>query len=220
MQPERAIKLIEHHRSTSKFLRQDPLFLRGDFYSNNKWGLPQLRRCEIDITNLSLIASDHIRDNDKENSHKTVHFFVDDDKIDRYYNNPFLYLRRLAQYANVFTPDFSLLEDMPIALQIFNTFKSRWCGAYWQEHYLSIIPTVSWSTPDSFDFCFDGIEPGSIVAVSTLGNLKNKYTFLNGYQAMHERICPKQVLCFGKPFNEMRSEVIFVDYLKTTRRIQ
>lgn len=32
---------------------------------------------------------------------------------------------------------------------------------------LRVVPTVNWGTKESFDFCFSGIEKGSIVAVST-----------------------------------------------------
>jgi hypothetical protein len=105
-----------------------------------------------------------------------------------------------------------------MAIQVFNTFKSRWCGAFWQGNGLSVIPTVSWSTKNSFTFCFDGIEYGSVVAISTLGGIKEKNLFLEGYFEMKERVNPEQVLCFGRGFSEMGTEVISVDYLKTTRR--
>ncbi len=36
-------------------------------------------------------------------------------------------------------------------------------GAYFQHYGITIIPTVSWSTKDSFDFCFDGIPKGATV---------------------------------------------------------
>jgi len=57
-----------------------------------------------------------------------------------------------------------------------------------------------------------------VVAISTLGGLTDKELFLRGYYEMKKQVNPKQILCFGKPFSEMDSEVIFVDYLKTTGR--
>lgn len=206
---------------SSKKLRQCPKFLRNDFATTSKWGIPVLKKCEVDITNIQLIGSDKIRTIDTSvNILKTVHFFVEDNKLEKYYNDPEKYLPRLAQYAHILTPDYSLYTNMPMAIQMYNTFKSRWCGAYWQEHNLSVIPTVSWSTDDSFEFCFDGLEYGSIVAVSTVGGLKNKELFLRGYFEMKRRINPNQVLCFGRAFPEMGNEVITVDYLKTTGRVK
>jgi hypothetical protein len=206
---------------SSKELRQCPKFLRNDFATASKWGIPFLKKCEVDITNIQLIGSDKIRTNDTSiNILKTVHFFVEDNKLGKYYSHPEKYLPRLAQYAHILTPDFSLYTDMPMAIQVYNTFKSRWCGAYWQEHNLSVIPTVSWSTDDSFEFCFNGLEYGTIVAVSTVGGLKNKELFLRGYFEMKRRINPNRVLCFGRAFPEMGNEVITVDYLETTGRVK
>ena len=204
---------------TSKKIRQSPKLLRNDFTMTGKWNMPVIKRCDVNLEKSILIGADKIRKSESnENIFKTVHFFVDDNKLDKYFNEAEKYLPRLAQYPHVLTPDYSLYTDMPLAIQIHNTFKSRWCGAYWQEHNLSVIPTVSWSTENSYAFCFDGLEYGTAVAVSTLGSLTNKELFLKGYFKMKECINPKQVLCFGKAFPEMGAEVIVVDYLKTTGR--
>ena len=206
---------------SSKELRQDPLFLRNDFPISGKYGMPIIKKCDVDISTLNLIGSDKIKINETQMSLsilRTVHFFLDDNKLERYYYQPQKYIERLAQYPHVLTPDYSLYTDMSIAMQIFNTFKNRWCGAYWQEHRLSVIPTVGWSTNASYEFCFDGLENGTVVAVSTIGGLKNKDLFLRGYFEMKERIAPKQVLCYGNAFPEMGDEVIAVDYKKTIWR--
>ena len=204
---------------SSKSLRQNPKLLRNDFQTTGKFSMPVLRKCTVDITSIQLLASDHMRITDNSaNILKTVHFFVEDNKLDRYYNDPEKYLSRLAQYPHILTPDYSLYTDMPMAIQIYNTFKNRWCGAYWQEYGLSVIPTVSWSTENSFEFCFDGIDYSSVVAISTLGGLTDKELFLRGYSELKARVSPAQVLCFGKAFPEMGDEVISVDYLKTTGR--
>ena len=107
-----------------------------------------------------------------------------------------------------------MYTNMPKALQIINAFKRRWCSAYWQAAGITVIPAVGWSDEDSFDFCFDGIEKESIVAVSTLGCKKNKDTFLKGYREMINRINPPNVICYCKPFDEMKetAEIIAVPY--------
>jgi hypothetical protein len=203
----------------SKNLRKDPLLLRNDFTTVGNWDIPLIKRCEVDISDIELIPADHMKeDATPPDTLKTVHFFVEDIKMDKYYNNPEKYIKKIAQYPHTLTPDYSLYSDMPMAVQIFNTFRSRWCGAYWQYYKISVIPTISWSTRKSFDFCFDGIEYGSVVAISTLGCRKEKDRFLDGYFEMKKRINPKQVLCFDKVFPEMGSEVIFVSYPETTRR--
>ena len=205
----------------SKSLRQDFRLLRNDFKAVGKWQIPIIKKCEINIAGIELIPSDHVRIEAPINDiSKTVHFFVEDDKLERYYQKPENYIRRLAQYQHVLTPDYSLYIDMPLTLQLYNTFRSRWCGAYWQYHQLSVIPTISWGETDSFEFCFLGIEFESVVAISTLGCLKSKESFLKGYFEMKKRINPKQVLCFGKAFSELGPEVINVSYNKASRRTE
>ena len=204
-------------RYSSKTLRQDPKFLRNLFSLAGKWGILIIKKNKVDIAGIQLIGSDKIRKNDTSvDVTKTVHFFVEDNKLNRYYDHPEKYLDRLAPYHHVFTPDYSLYADMPLIIQMYNTFKNRWCGAYWQDYGLSVIPSVSWSTEESFEFCFDGIEQGSIVAISTVGNLNNtvKNSFLRGYFEMIKRINPEWIICFGKAFPEMGDRVVVVRYPK------
>ena len=94
---------------------------------------------------------------------------------------------------SVTSSDFSMYLEMPYALQIYNTFRNRWCGAFFAEKGLKVIPTVNWSDEKSFDFCFKGIEKGSIVAVSTYmfhehnNHSDQKDVFMKGYNRMLER---------------------------------
>lgn len=39
---------------------------------------------------------------------------------------------------------------------------------------VKVIPTLSWAEDASFQFCFDGIEPGGTVSVSTIGVKRDK----------------------------------------------
>lgn len=202
-----------------KKLRQDFKLLRNDFIGSGIYNIPVLKRSEVELSGIQLIGVDKIRTNETTaNILKTVHFFVEDIKFNRYYDDPEKHLGKLAQYPHILTPDFSLYTDMPLAVQIYNIFRNRWCGAFWQEYGLSVIPSVSWSTQKSYDFCFKGLQKNTVVAISSLGCRKNKELFLNGYFEMKKRIDPKQILCFGEAFPEMGDEIVVVNYLETTGR--
>lgn len=101
---------------------------------------------------------------------------------------------------------------MPLMLQMYSAFKNRWCGAYWQSLGLRVIPTISWSDERSFDFCFEGIEEGSIVAISTHGNHRAKEEFMLGYNKMLQKIKPCAIICYGKPFKEMKGNLLVFPY--------
>lgn len=168
-----------------------------------------LSNVKLDLGNVDLISYSDIKTNDiDENRQKRVHFYIDDYRMEGLYYNPSKSLHRLAQYKFLISPDFSLYKDMPKAIQLFNVFKSRWCGAYWQSQGITVIPNVSWGDASTFEFCFDGIEEGSIVAVGTIGCKRSKLAFMRGYNEMLKRIDPSVIICFGSPFTEMQGNAI------------
>ena len=198
---------------TSYEFRNDPMFLRNQFRSVGMFKLPLVKKQEISLEDVSLIGYDKVN---QSNDYKSiVHFFLDDYKFESIYNDPEKKLEKLKWFKGVLTPDFSMFVEMPIALQLFATFKNRWVGAFLQEQGIKVIPTVRWGDLASFNFCFDGVEKGSIVAVSTVGVKKQKSLFMLGYNEMLSRIKPSKIICYGKPFDEMKGDVIEVDYAKT-----
>lgn len=193
--------------------RSKQTFLRNEFSSFGKWNIPIIRKTELDLNEVDLISFTDIKANDiDENKRKGVHFYIDDYRMEGLYNNPKRQIERLRQYKFLIAPDYSLYRDMPMAIQLKNIFKSHWCAAYWQSMGLTVIPNVSWSDRNSFDFCFDGIEKGSVVSVGMIGCRRQKAAFMNGYNEMLRKIRPSAVICFGVPFPDMKGNIISVDY--------
>ncbi len=198
---------------TSKLMREDPLFMRNSFASAGKWEMPVVKKQDLPSCNIKLVACSDTRVNDnEENRKKGVHFFVDDYRFNGIYDNPERSLKKYSQYAFLLTPDFSTYVDMPLWKQLESVAKNRWVGAYWQTNGRIVIPTISWGDARSFEFCFDGVERGSAVAVGMIGCKRNKYHFLRGFWAMVEKIDPSQIICFGTPFPEMQGNLVVVDY--------
>ena len=201
--------------------RTDPLFLRNGFEGDGKWGIPVVRKQPLDLSGgVELIASSDTSLHDVKNLHKGVHHFVDDTRLEGIYRHPERTLEKYARYRFVLTPDYSLFPEMELWRQIESVAKSRWCGAYWQGRGLTVVPTVGWGLYPTFEFCFCGIERGSVVAVSTLGCRRGRTRFMHGYDAMLEQVLPEAVICFGKPFDEMRGEVLPVDYIVSRRMVR
>lgn len=150
------------------------------------------------------------------NFRKGVHFYLDDYQFSRCWKEPERYAEMLRKFDYVFTPDFSLYTDMPKPLQIYNVYRSRLLGAFWQERGINVIPTLSWSDEDSFEFCFNGVEPGGVVTVSTVGVIKNVESlkfWKKGMVEMIKRIKPSTILIYGKPieFDNEDSEVFYFE---------
>ncbi len=129
-----------------------------------------------------------------------IHMYVDDYQFERLWNKPQDYVSILSEYQCVFSPDFSLYMDMPMAMKIWNVYRSRMIGQYLQRQGVKVVPTISWAEPDTFLFCFDGIPSGSIVSVSTIGVKRDEYAtsiWQAGMDAMIEKIKPSMILVYG-----------------------
>ena len=200
---------------TSEEFRSDPLFLRNQFESDGVFDMPVIRRQNIDLGDIRLTGYDKIKPDDKVNAQSFIHFFLDDYKFETMWKSPESHLEKLSRYRGVLSPQFSAYYSMPVSVQIHNTFRSRWCGAYLQSQGVTVIPTVYWGLPQSYWYCFDGVEKNSVVALSTLGVRKEKDFFMQGYNEMLRRIEPEAVICYCEPFPEMKGNILKVDYAET-----
>lgn len=132
---------------------------------------------------------------------KIVHFFVDDHEFERVWNNPRRYVKMLQKFPGVFSPDFSLWMEYPLVVQMWNTYRNRLIGAFWQSQGIPVIPTIGWSDERSFEFSFLGVEKGSDVAISTRGATHTNGEmdgFMNGYEEMVKQIKPSKIIVYGR----------------------
>ena len=162
------------------------------------YDIPIIKKQIIDLSDLKLIRFSSIVKDETKDMDATVHFFEYDNRFDEVWRNPIPYIKEIGQYKQTMTPDFSMYTNMPLALQIYNVYRNRWLGAFWQQNGLTVIPTVSWSDEWSYDFCFDGIQTGSVVAVSTLNCRDVKGLFLAGFEKMCQAIDPELVICHAE----------------------
>lgn len=176
----------------------DTLHFSQLFPSDNEYGIPVM-------TNNGSIPAQLIQWGSRpklmevqEDGNTAVHFFLDDFRFESLWNNPERNLDVLMRIGMVLSPDFSLWRDMPLAMQIWNVYRNRWLGCFWQGHGIQVIPTISWSEPH--DFCFAGVAQGSIVAISTVGVIRDKSAhrlFRAGFEKMSRVIKPEAILCYG-----------------------
>ena len=164
--------------------------------TNDFWQMPV-------IQNDNFIPDDIIGFNYAKSSKEHnvgIHFYLDDYQFERLWNKPEDYIDILKQYECIFSPDFSLYLDMPMPMKIWNVYRSRQIGQYWQKEGIKVIPTIQWAEKETFEFAFKGIPKGSIVSISTIGVKRNKEAlkiWRDGVSAMIEEIEPKTILVYG-----------------------
>ena len=171
-----------------------------DNLTNDFWQMPI-------IQNDGFIPDDLIGFNYAKSSERTdcgIHFYVDDYQFERVWSSPENYTEILQKYQCVLSPDFSLYMDMPMPMKIWNIYRSRQIGAYYQSHGIKVIPTISWAEQDTFAFCFKGIPEGSVVSISTIEVKENKdalQVWMDGAAEMMRQIQPSAVLVYGGKLN-------------------
>lgn len=177
----------------------DTLHFSDLLFSDNVYGIPALARQDIPVpTRLMQWGSKPALLAAPRDAGLAVHFFLDDYRFESLWKNPHRNLDALVRLGCVLSPDFSLWREMPLAMQIWNTYRSRWLGAFWQAAGLQVIPTISWS--QAHDFCYYGVERGSMVAISSIGIVKDpeaRELFREGFRKMLVMLEPSTILCYG-----------------------
>lgn len=151
---------------------------------------------------------------DDEPDGKAVHFFIDDYQFERVWNEPERYIEKLKQYAAVASPDFSPYGDMPLALQIYNHYRKHWVAAYWQEHGITVIPTIRASTDiRSIGWYLDGEPHNGAVLISGMwtNDEASQVAFEREYNTMLEKLTPNKIFLYGKSKDGLDGNVETID---------
>lgn len=196
----------------SKYLNLDVAIFDGV----GEYDVPELQPVkELPVIN-KWIEFEYAKNKRIKSSSEGVHCFQEDFKFESVWTFPDRYLDTLKNYACVCTPDFSTHINFPRAVQIFNHYRTQWIGAYWQVNGLTVIPTVQWSTPDSYEWCFDGMPKESIVAVSNIGANQSRVSkeyFQQGYNEMLKRLEPIKILFYSNSYPEnFNGNIHFIKY--------
>ena len=147
-----------------------------------------------------------------------VVFYEHDRNFERLWNKPRQYLDKLKKFKGIISPDFSLYRNMPLIMQMWNTYRSRAIAVWLQNNGVEVIPNVRFGDERTFSFCFDGIEENKTVAVGTHGCIKrkeDKIFFKIGLARMVQRLLPKTIIVYGsvpdgifKPYKDMGINII------------
>lgn len=114
------------------------------------------------------------------------HFFIDDYRFERLWNDPRGYLPILRRYAGVIGPDFSTYTDMPKPMQQWNAYRCRALEAYWQRQGITVIPNVQFGQRDTWEWAFDGMPRRSVLCTSCVGLYKDREGRSNFVRGMEE----------------------------------
>ena len=170
----------------------------NNLITDDKFGLPIIANYNGNIPAKLQAFNKAITQKQYEN---TVHFYLNDKEFTRILTYPEKYLEILKNFKSVISPDFSQYIDMPSPMRFYHCFLNRAFAAYWNNNGINVIPNVTWSTPDSYDYSFTGIEKNGIIAINCTGVKKagcSKYLWLQGYKEAVKRLEPRHIIRYGE----------------------
>lgn len=192
-------------KTQTRILEQNILNLTYAQYEGvGKYDIPEMYPVHID--NLADIPLQGFNFALKETRPENigVHFFLHDYQFERVWNYPDRYVDVLKQFAYVLSPQFSTYEDMPKVTRIYNVYRNRWCGRYWQEHGIKVIPTFAYGGDENFEWCLDGLPKHSTIAISTMGDGRwGKFKGIyNVWDKIQKELEPETILLYGKDLSK------------------
>lgn len=169
----------------------------GNLQVDSKFGLPYYANYTGGIPDKMIAFNKAVKSHDYNN---IVHFFINDKEFMRILHRPETYMHILQKYKVVIAPDFSQLVGMPYVQRLYNCYLNRAFAAYWAYNGINVIPNVTWSTPDSYEYSFSGIPKFSTIAINCtgiIGSPTSKYLWLQGYKEAVKRIDSSCIIRYG-----------------------
>ena len=158
----------------------------------------------------SLIAFSKTKQVNDFNSY--IHFYERDRNILPFSKNPRIYFPRLSQFKGVIGYDISVYRNMPLGMQIGQTYDNRALTFWLQNNGLSVIPNIRYGDERSYLFCFEGIPQKSIISIGTYGCIKKKDDIeyhIKGVTETIKQLKPEAIIFYGTLREEIESILHF-----------
>jgi hypothetical protein len=140
----------------------------------------------------------------------TVHFFIHDGLFIRVLRDPEKYLPFFQKCHSAIGPDLSQYANMLFEERYFAAYINRAFTLYLQRNGVTVIPNVTWSLPDSYEYSFTGVPHYSVVAINSNGVMKHdasKYLWQKGYQTACHTLHPCLIVRYGTVMPNEHSEI-------------
>lgn len=109
-------------------------------------------------------------------------------------------LIKISKAPCVIFPDFSQTSDMPYWKRFHNSCLNKAYGAKFQQLGINVVANVTWSLPDSYEYCFIGIPQHCVIAINSMGANANgvtRYLWQQGYKEALKALRPTFILRYG-----------------------
>ena len=169
--------------------------VKGAMFSN-RHEFPMLRKTDSKpLRAIPFNAAKRSRKHDQ-----WLHFYIYDYFFESVWNMPKRYLPLFKKFQGAITPDYSLYRNLPLAMQIWNTYRNRAVGYWLQANGVDIVTNVRWGDERTYGFAFEGLEKGGTYAVCSNGCIQGKtdrHYFVKGLEKMVEALEPETIVNYS-----------------------
>ena len=199
--------LLAHQRSRAALMLGYQL---DNLRVDNKTQVPIIEGYEVTDFPKRIIAFHEAMSVSQTDFDAIVHFFISDDLFIRLFREPEKYVPKLKQYKYVLSPDMSQYLEMPYYSRYASNCHNKAMAQYLQRQGVHVIANVTWSQPDSYDYCFAGIPCGTTIAINSNGvnaNADSKYLWYRGYEEALQRLHPTHIIRYGQKMPGEREDI-------------
>ena len=134
-----------------------------------------------------------------------IHFYIDDQYFDGLFTGIWFHSKRalkvISHFAGIIAPDFSTYADFPDPLVRWNFYRMNAFGYWIGSQGIPVIPNARWGLQETWSYCWDGIRPGNMVAIGTVGSglkkIINQELFEQGFEELIRRLHPTVIIVYG-----------------------
>jgi len=131
-------------------------------------------------------------------------FYAEDSRFESVWATPDKWATKIINSGllGCVTPNFSLWPQQAVAVHIWQVYRSRWIGRYFQEAGIPIIPDVNWAPGTDYTVSFAGIPanaPCISIQVQTFNakSEEDRRNVSSGIVAAIEMLDPQSVLFYA-----------------------
>lgn len=161
--------------------------------------LPRLEPVPVDTPPPEkLVAFSRAQEKHLSGVGKTVHFFEDDFRFERIWNNPKKYLARLLEFDSIVMPDFSACIDFPKVLKMWEEYRNLSLASWLQRQGAIVYPNAR-HQPDC-DWLIEPLPRHSVIAVCGRGlvrNVEERRRFVRDLKSTVDMLEPSGIVYYG-----------------------
>lgn len=100
--------------------------------------------------------------------------YCSDDSLNKIRKNPHLYLKKFSKAKGITGLDFSIFNDQPTAVQVYQMYSNLAYSYYYGMRHIAIVPNIRIGETEFSKEYYDAIPKDAIVSIGTYGFTKTK----------------------------------------------